>query len=300
VDVFPDEPESNGDAFFSPLQGLQNVLLTPHIGGSTQEAQENIGRDVSARMFNFLEKGISTGSLSIPALALPPQENAHRILHGEMPEGAADAAGDFFIVVRRKPEEAAETILKLVTQRIAERFSLDPKRDVQVLSPMHKGAAGTVALNQELQRALNPSGPSITLRGQCFRVGDKVMQIKNDYDRDVYNGDVGFVSQVDVEAHSLVVQFDGRDVTYQDAALETLTLAYAASIHKSQGSEYPAVVIPLLTSHFVMLSRNLVYTGVTRARKLCVLVADPRALALALGETRRELRATHLAQRLAT
>lgn len=227
-------------------------------------------------------------------------QNAHRILHGEMPEGAADAAGDFFIVVRRKPEEAAETILKLVTQRIAERFSLDPKRDVQVLSPMHKGAAGTVALNQELQRALNPSGPSITLRGQCFRVGDKVMQIKNDYDRDVYNGDVGFVSQVDVEAHSLVVQFDGRDVTYQDAALETLTLAYAASIHKSQGSEYPAVVIPLLTSHFVMLSRNLVYTGVTRARKLCVLVADPRALALALGETRRELRATHLAQRLAT
>src|SRR5690606_25435037 len=141
-------------------------------------------------------------------------------------------------------------------------------------------------------------GATLTHRGQNLRVGDKVMQVKNDYDRDVFNGDVGVVSKVDVEGRALTAQFDGREVSYEDAAIDALTLAYAASIHKSQGSEYPAVVIPLLTSHFVMLSRNLVYTGVTRARRLCVLVADPKALALALGETRRESRATRLAVRL--
>ena len=225
-------------------------------------------------------------------------QNAHRILVGEMPEGATDATGDFFVLARRDPEEAADTIVKLVTERIAERFGLDPKRDVQVLTPMHKGPAGTEALNQRLQEALNPGGEGLALRGVALKVGDKVMQTKNDYDRDVYNGDVGVVSSVASEARTLKVRFDGREVTYEDAAVESLMLAYAASIHKSQGSEYPAVVIPLLTSHFVMLSRNLVYTGVTRARRVCVLVADPRALSIALAETRREHRVTKLAARL--
>jgi len=225
-------------------------------------------------------------------------KNAHRILVGEQPEGATDAGGDFFVLDRRAAEDAADTIVKLVTERIAERFGLDPKREVQVLTPMHKGPAGTEALNQRLQAALNPTGDGLSLRGQVLRVGDKVMQTKNDYDRDVYNGDVGVVSSVATEARTLKVRFDGREVTYEDNAIEALTLAYAASIHKSQGSEYPAVVIPLLTSHFVMLSRNLVYTGVTRARRVCVLVADPRALSVALAETRRELRVTQLAARL--
>ncbi|HEY6723432.1 MAG TPA: AAA family ATPase, partial [Polyangiaceae bacterium] len=225
-------------------------------------------------------------------------KNAHRILVGEVPEGATDAAGDFFVLARRDPEEAADTIVKLVVERMAERFGLDPKRDIQVLTPMHKGAAGTEALNQRLQAALNPGTEGLALRGQQLRVGDKVMQTKNDYDRDVYNGDVGVVSSVASEARALKVRFDGREVSYEDAAIEALTLAYAATVHKSQGSEYPAVVIPLLTSHFVMLSRNLVYTGVTRARRVCVLVADPKALSLALAETRREQRSTRLAHRL--
>jgi exodeoxyribonuclease V alpha subunit len=227
-------------------------------------------------------------------------QNAHRILHGDMPESADPEAprADFFVVSRREAEEAAETIRELVTVRIPRRFGFDPVRDVQVLTPMHRGPAGTTALNLLLQAALNPRGPALEHHGQTFREGDKVLQLKNDYEREVYNGDLGFISRVSTDERRLSVRFDGHDVEYQDADLENLTLAYATSIHKSQGSEYPAVVIPLLTAHFVMLSRNLVYTAVTRGKKLCVLVADPRALKLALAETRREERVTRLAERL--
>jgi exodeoxyribonuclease V alpha subunit len=226
--------------------------------------------------------------------------NAHRILHGEMPESADAEApnADFFVVPRRTQEEAAELVRELVVTRIPRRFALDPKRDVQVLTPMHRGAAGTIALNELLQSALNPEGPALESRGQKLRLGDKVMQTRNDYEREAFNGDIGVVSSVDLENRKLSVRFEQRDVEYDDVSLDALTLAYATSIHKSQGSEYPAVVIPLLTAHFVMLSRNLVYTAVTRAKKLCVLAADPRAIRLALGETRREERMTRLALRL--
>ncbi|HEY6078304.1 MAG TPA: ATP-dependent RecD-like DNA helicase [Polyangiaceae bacterium] len=227
-------------------------------------------------------------------------QNAHRILSGEMPESADPDAprADFFVVQRREAEEAAETVRELVALRIPRRFGFDPRRDVQVLTPMHRGPAGTTALNQLLQATLNPQGPSIEHHGQIFREGDKVLQLKNDYEREVFNGDVGFIERVSLEQRRLSVRFDGREVEYQDSDLDMLVLAYATSIHKSQGSEYPAVVIPLLTSHFVMLSRNLVYTAVTRGKQLCVLVADPRALKLALNETRREERVTRLAERL--
>ncbi len=227
-------------------------------------------------------------------------QNAHRILAGEMPESADPESprADFFVVSRREAEEAAQTVKELVTSRIPKRFGFDPARDVQVLTPMHRGPAGTTALNQLLQSALNPQGDSLEHHGQIFRVRDKVLQLKNDYDREVYNGDLGVVQRVSLEDRRVTVRFDGRDVDYQDADLDVLTLAYATSIHKSQGSEYPAVVIPLLTSHFVMLSRNLVYTAVTRGKKLCVLVADPRALKLALDQVTREERQTRLAERL--
>jgi len=226
--------------------------------------------------------------------------NAHRILQGELPQSAEpdDPGADFFVIARKSPEEAAETIRELVTSRIPRRFSFDARREVQVLTPMHRGPAGTIALNQMLQAALNPSGPSLEHRGTTYRVGDKVMQLKNDYDREVYNGDLGEVREIDAEERELLVRFDQRDVKYEESDLDALTLAYATSVHKSQGSEYPAVVIPLLTTHFVMLSRNLVYTAVTRARKLCVLVADPRALRVALAEIRREDRRTKLGERL--
>ncbi|HEY2405084.1 MAG TPA: ATP-dependent RecD-like DNA helicase [Polyangiaceae bacterium] len=224
--------------------------------------------------------------------------NAHRILHGEMPESASDDDADFFVVPRKTPEEAAELIRELVVSRIPRRFGLDPRRDVQVLTPMHRGPAGTIALNELLQQALNPEGPALESRGQKLRQGDKVMQTRNDYEREVFNGDIGSIVAVNAPDRALTVRFEQRNVEYDDAALDSLTLAYATSIHKSQGSEYAAVVIPLLTTHFVMLSRNLVYTAVTRAKKLCVLAADPRALRLALAETRKEERSTRLAQRL--
>jgi exodeoxyribonuclease V alpha subunit len=189
-------------------------------------------------------------------------------------------------------------VRELVLNRIPKRFQLDPRKDIQVLTPMHRGAAGTTALNELLQSALNPSGPSLESRNQTLRVGDKVIQTKNDYDREVFNGDVGFIESVDPEARSLKVRFDHGSVEYDEGALESLTLSYAISVHKSQGSEYPALVLPLLTTHFVMLSKNLLYTAVTRARRLCVLVADPRALSLAVGDSRREVRRTRLAERL--
>lgn len=225
-------------------------------------------------------------------------KNAHRIHDGEPPEGATSPDGEFFFIERKKPEDAAELIIELVTKRIPARFGLDPRAHVQVLTPMHKGDAGAIVLNERLQQALNPVGPSVTRGQRTLRLGDKVMQLKNDYDREVYNGDIGFISSIDEAERTLKVRFDEREVVYEESDLDELTLAYATSIHKSQGSEYPAVVVPILTSHYVMLSRNLIYTAVTRGKRLVVLVADPRALSLALAETRREDRRTRLAERL--
>jgi exodeoxyribonuclease V alpha subunit len=225
-------------------------------------------------------------------------ENAHRIHAGEAPQSAVGTGGEFYVLARSDPDSAADLVRELVTKRIPQRFGLDPVRDIQVLTPIHRGTAGTIALNESLQQALNPTGATVTRGTRTLRVGDKVMQLKNDYDKEVYNGDVGRLVSVDPEERRAVVRFDERDVPYEEADLDELTLAYATTIHKSQGSEYPAVVIPLLTQHYVMLSRNLVYTAVTRGKRLVVLVADPRAVALALAETRKEERRTRLAERL--
>ncbi len=227
--------------------------------------------------------------------------NAHRILRGEMPQGSADAEGDFFVIKTTDEEHTAHKIVELVSARIPLKFGIDPVRDVQVLTPMHKGKAGTLHLNQLLQKALNPQGAALKRGDEELRVGDKVMQTKNDYDRGVFNGDLGEVTSLS-KTGGLEVLFESEEGTrkavYEKSELHALTLAYATTIHKSQGSEYRAVVIPLLTSHHVMLSRNLLYTAVTRAKKLCVLLADPRALATALSETRREARETTLTRRL--
>jgi exodeoxyribonuclease V alpha subunit len=225
-------------------------------------------------------------------------ENAHRIHDGEMPESAKDSSGEFYVVERKEPRAAADAIIELVTKRIPQRFGLDPKRDIQVLTPMHKGECGSIAINERLQAALNPTGAEVVRGLKTLRIGDKVMQLKNDYDREVYNGDVGFLKAIDPEEKKATVRVDDRDIVYDEGDLDELVLAYATSIHKSQGSEYPAVVIPVLTQHFVMLSRNLLYTAVTRGKKLVVLVADPRAVSLALGEIRKEDRRTRLADRL--
>ncbi len=233
--------------------------------------------------------------------------NAHRIHDGLFPVTAAPGSegADFFIIERRDAEAACATITELVTSRIPRKFGMDPVRDIQVLTPMHRGPAGSVAINTALQAALNPHGAPLVRGGRTYRAGDKVMQLKNDYDRAVWNGDIGVISAVRPENGSLDVRFDdgegaggGRVVAYEPGALDNLTLAYACSVHKSQGSEFPAVILPLLTSHFMMLSINLLYTAVTRGKRLVVLVADPRALRLALAEARRETRRTRLQDRL--
>jgi exodeoxyribonuclease V alpha subunit len=213
--------------------------------------------------------------------------NAHRINHGLMPDLAPVESGDFYFIDAADPKEGMRKLLAIVRARVPKRFGFNPIRDIQVLCPMNRGGLGARLLNIELQKALNPPGEiRIEHFGWTFCPGDKVMQTENDYDKDVYNGDLGVVSRIDMEEGELIVDFDGREVTYGSGELDELVLAYATTIHKSQGSEYPAVVIPLSTQHYPMLQRNLVYTGVTRGKRLVVLVGQRKALAIAVKGAR--------------
>ncbi|MBK1660123.1 SF1B family DNA helicase RecD2 [Paracraurococcus ruber] len=228
--------------------------------------------------------------------------NAHRINRGLMPElERAAPESDFHFVPAGDPETAVQRIVELVGTRIPRRYGLDPIRDAQVLCPMQRGGVGARSLNIELQAALNPAGESRVDRfGWTFAPGDKVMQLDNDYEREVFNGDLGLVEAVDLEAGEVVVGFDGRTVTYGFGELDALAPAYAVTIHKSQGSEYPAVVIPVLTQHYAMLQRNLLYTGVTRGKRLVVLVGQPRAVAIAVRGVAGRRRWSKLREWLAT
>jgi exodeoxyribonuclease V alpha subunit len=210
--------------------------------------------------------------------------NAHRINSGQMPELTNDKGpSDFYFIDAAEPEDGIGRIVAVVRDRIPTAFGLNPIRDVQVLCPMNRGGLGARSLNIELQKALNPPGEARVERfGWTYGAGDKVMQVENDYDREVYNGDLGIVQRIDDEEGELVVLFDGREVSYGFGELDELVLAYATTIHKSQGSEYPAVVIPLMTQHYMMLARNLLYTGVTRGKRLVVLVGQRKALAIAV------------------
>ena len=233
--------------------------------------------------------------------------NAHRINQGQMPifptAGAAepsDRPGDFFLFPAETPEEAANWVRDVVRQRIPARFGLRPEQ-VQVLAPMYRGPAGVTALNELLQSALNPptpKKPEKALFGQTFRQGDRIMQTQNNYDKEVFNGDIGRVSRLDLFEHILEVDFDDRRVTYDWSEADQLVLAYAISVHKSQGSEFPAVVIPLVTAHYMMLQRNLLYTAITRAQKLCVLVGSRRAIGIAVRNNKVAHRFTALDWRL--
>jgi exodeoxyribonuclease V alpha subunit len=209
---------------------------------------------------------------------------AHRINQGTIPDLSPPGNdSDFYFVQAEEPEIAVQRIVELVKTRIPARFGFDPIRDIQVLCPMNRGGVGARSLNIELQAALNPAGDrKIERFGWTFAPGDKVMQIQNDYDKEVYNGDIGYIDEVDLDDGELVASFDGRAVTYAFGELDTLVPAYAATIHKSQGSEYPAVVIPVMTQHYAMLQRNLLYTGVTRGKKLVVLVGQRKAVAIAV------------------
>jgi exodeoxyribonuclease V alpha subunit len=210
--------------------------------------------------------------------------NAHRINQGQMPEPpSAGQDSDFYVVEISDPEEGVAKLIEVVTNRIPRRFGLDPLKDVQVLCPMNRGVLGARNLNHELQRVLNPNpAASIERFGWKFSPGDRVMETQNDYDREVFNGDLGTVARIDDEEGAIVVMFDEREVIYPFGELDTLVPAFATTIHKSQGSEYPAVVIPVTTQHYTMLARNLLYTGVTRGKKLVVLVAQRKAIGIAV------------------
>ncbi|WP_291981421.1 ATP-dependent RecD-like DNA helicase [Luteitalea sp.] len=215
---------------------------------------------------------------------------AHAINAGQMPAFSQAGQGDCFFVEAEDADRALQLLLQVVSERIPQRFGLNPVRDVQVLCPMNRGGLGAHALNQSLQRLLNPHGaPAIERYGQRFAVGDKVMQIENDYDKEVYNGDLGVVRAIAVEEETMSVEFDGRLVVFDFGDLDRLVLAYATTVHKAQGSEYPAVVIPVTTQHYPMLQRHLLYTGVTRGKQLVVLVGQARALGIAVrgAQTRR-------------
>lgn len=225
---------------------------------------------------------------------------AHAINHGEMPESAPHGEGDFYFVEAATPEQVTERIITMVRDRIPARFGLDPLRDVQVLTPMNRSDLGSRALNERLQQVFNPpgGGPSVQRFGWTFRPGDKVLQTQNNYQKEVFNGDIGRVAAVDEAERELTVEFDGRPVVYDFGELDELSLAFSLTIHKAQGSEYPAVVIPLHTQHYMMLQRNLLYTAVTRGKKLVVVVGSRRALEMAVQRQDMAHRCSALARRL--
>lgn len=226
---------------------------------------------------------------------------AHRINHGQMPELRPDRnkLSDFYFIEKDDPEEAADTIVDLIKNRIPARFGFDPVNEIQMLAPMHKGAVGAENMNSRLQAALNPFAPEIKRGERSFRLHDKVMQGRNNYDKDIFNGDIGRIVALDAAQRKISVDFDGVVMPYEFEELDELAPAYAISIHKSQGSEYPAVVMALNMSHYILLQRNLVYTGVTRGKKLVVIVGESRALEMAVSNNKTSRRFTRLAQRLA-
>lgn len=223
--------------------------------------------------------------------------SAHAINKGVFPDTSNGKNTDFFFIQQEDPEQAVDTIVKLVKERLPNAYKR-PTSDIQVLTPMQRGVVGAANLNMALQTVLNPGQVSLNRSGYSFRQGDRVMQLRNNYDKEVFNGDLGYIERVDMEDRTLFVCFDGRTVEYDVSELDELTLAYATTIHKSQGSEYPIVVMPVLMTHYVMLQRNLIYTGITRAKKICVLVGTKKALSFAIRNLSVLKRNTKLKERL--
>jgi exodeoxyribonuclease V alpha subunit len=226
--------------------------------------------------------------------------NAHRINSGLLPQWRAEKGPleDFYFIEQDDPEQVLRIILELVCDRIPKRFNFDRVEDIQVLSPMHKGVVGTENLNAKLQQALNPSNQEVTGGERRFRLTDKVMQLRNNHDKEVFNGDIGRITSIDQEDHVVMVTYDGIPVPYEISELDEIVHAYAISVHKSQGSEYPAVIFPVLSQHHLLLQRNLIYTALTRAKKLVVIVGSKKALATGVKNDRTMRRYTYLAERL--
>ncbi len=304
----------NVDMVIVDEASMLDVLLTNHLlkaipPGAHLLLVGDVDQLPSVGAGNVLRDIIDSGEVAVVQLQTIFRQaagsyiitNAHRINQGQMPLFPKDA-NDFFLFPMEEVDAAADMVVDLVTRRIPNRFRI-PSADIQVLTPMHRGPLGVAALNQRLQQKLNPPHPQRPEKaqgGRVLRVGDRVMQIRNNYDLDVFNGDMGVIARIDAIMQTLTVIFDGRDVTYDWASLDELTHAWAISVHKSQGSEFRAVVMPVHTTHYIMLQRNLLYTGVTRARELVVLVGTKRAIGIAVRNDQVAERHTALAERLQT
>jgi exodeoxyribonuclease V alpha subunit len=223
--------------------------------------------------------------------------NAHRVNQGAMPLVPRDG-GDFAFIEEEEPEAVQRHILDLVTRELPRRLGLDPWNEIQVITPMHRGPIGAGQLNTALQSALNPRGTEVVRGTRLFRTGDKVMQLRNNYDKDVFNGDIGRIQRIDLEEQEVHIRFDDRVVPFDFADLDELGLAYAITVHKSQGSEYAAAVVPIHTQHYILLQRNLLYTAITRARRLLVLVGTRKATAIAVKNDKTQRRYSRLLPRL--
>jgi exodeoxyribonuclease V alpha subunit len=228
--------------------------------------------------------------------------NAHKINEGNVPypdpAEAHDPRNDFYFIEQEDPEKILGIILELVKVRIPQRFGFDPFNDIQVLTPMHRGLVGSANLNRELQAALNPGEDGITRGERTHRVNDKVMQIRNNYEREVFNGDIGRITAINWDDKEVAIEFDGREVVYEFSDLDEIVPAYAVSVHKAQGSEYAAVIIPIAIQHYILLQRNLIYTAVTRGKKLVVMVGSRKAMAIGVSNNRTRKRHTRLRYRL--
>ena len=260
-----------------------------------------LGPASSSKMFLSPELYPSSvlSGFSVKGTGAASSRRAHRINQGRLPSlGSSDSQGDFYFVEAGEPEAAANAVVRICAERIPARFGLRPMRDIQVLCPMNRGDVGVHRLNDRLREALNPVGTEVTRFGRTFRVGDRVLQSVNNYDKDVFNGDLGWVTGVDHAAGRITVSFEDTGVDYDFSELDELQPAFAMTVHRAQGSEFPAVVVPLLTQHYPMLQRNLLYTAITRGRKLVVVVGSRRALAMAVRNDRPGERNSMLGVRL--
>ena len=259
---------------------------------------------------NVLKDVIASGSVPVATLDKIFRQarssriivNAHKINAGTIPslsaEYSTDPQNDFYFIEQEDPEKVLDIILELCRNRIPRRFNYDPFEDIQVLTPMHKGVVGAGNLNCRLQAALNPGEAGIVRGEREYRIKDKVMQIRNNYDKEVFNGDIGRISRIEAQDREVTITFDGRDVVYDFSDLDEIVPAYAISVHKSQGSEYPVVIIPIVSQHYILLQRNLIYTAVTRGKSLVVVVGSKKALAMGIANNRTQQRYTRLRDRL--
>jgi exodeoxyribonuclease V alpha subunit len=228
--------------------------------------------------------------------------NAHKVRQGEPPVctnlNGFDGLRDFYFIEQSDPDQVAARIVRLCREELPAKFNLDPVHDIQVLTPMHRGSVGTINLNQMLQEVLNPQPVLMEALGNSFKMGDKVMHLINNYQKEVYNGDIGIICNIDRQKKELSVDYYGRTVPYAADELDQITTAYAISVHKSQGSEYPAVIVPLVTQHYILLQRNLLYTAMTRGKNLVILIGTKKALHIALKNDKPQRRLSRLADRL--